>query len=112
MIEPWGRQCRLTVTLLLCIIPGLEWAWAQQSTDSYRGSVAGAPASPELRHLSIDEAIQMGLQYNLGLVLSNENTRTAAGQRLQSLQALLPVVNASAKESVQQTNLHAEGIRL
>ncbi|HEY4048836.1 MAG TPA: TolC family protein, partial [Acidobacteriaceae bacterium] len=47
-----------------------------------------------------------------GLVLSNENTRTAAGQRLQSLQALLPVVNASAKESVQQTNLHAEGIRL
>jgi outer membrane protein TolC len=112
VIEPWGRQCRLTVTLLLCIILGREWAWAQQSTDSYRGSVAGAPASPELRHLSIDEAIQMGLQYNLGLVLSNENARTAAGQRLQSLQALLPVVNASAKESVQQTNLQAEGLRL
>lgn len=112
VIEPWGRQCRLTVTLLLCIILGGEWAWAQQSTDSYRGSVAGAPASPELRHLSIDEAIQMGLQYNLGLVLSNENARTAAGQRLQSLQALLPVVNAHATESVQQTNLQAEGLRL
>ena len=53
----------------------------------------------------------MGLTYNLGLVLSNENTRTAAGQRLQNLQPLLPVVSAYAKESVQETNLQAEGLR-
>ena len=54
----------------------------------------------------------MGLKYNLGLVLSSENTRTAEGQRLQSLQALLPTVNASAKEAVQQTNLQAEGLKI
>lgn len=109
--EAWARKCRLTVTLLLCMTLGLGWSRAQQSTDSYRGSVAGPPASPEVRQLSIDEAIRMGLTYNLGLVLSNENTRTAAGQRLQNLQPLLPVVSAYAKESVQETNLQAEGLR-
>ena len=41
----------------------------------------------------------MGLQYNLGLVLSGVNAGSAGAQRLQQLQALLPTVNASAKES-------------
>jgi outer membrane protein TolC len=54
----------------------------------------------------------MGLKYNLGLVLSGVNAGSASAQRLQQLQALLPTVNASAKESVQQTNLRAEGLNI
>ena len=54
----------------------------------------------------------MGLQYNLGLVLSGTNAGSAGAQQLQQLQALLPTVNASAKEAVQQTNLQAEGLKI
>jgi outer membrane protein TolC len=110
--EAWNLGCRLAATLLLCVVLGPGWAQAQQSADSYRGSVAGEPATPEVRQLSLDQAIQMGLRYNLGLVLSNESTRAAGGQRLQSLQALLPVVSAYAREAVQETNLQAEGLKI
>ncbi len=82
------------------------------SGSTYTGSVTGQPATPGVLPLSLDQAIQMGLKYNLGLVLAGENTRTARGQRLQSLQALLPSINASAKEAVQQTNLQAEGLKI
>src|SRR6202012_82692 len=54
----------------------------------------------------------MGLQYNLGLVLSGTNPSLAGAQRLQALQALLPTVTASAKEAAQQTNLQAEGLTI
>ena len=54
----------------------------------------------------------MGLQYNLGLVLSGVNAGSAGAQRLQQLQALLPTVSAYAKESDQQVNLRAEGLNI
>ena len=57
-------------------------------------------------------AIRMGLQYNLGLVLTSTNAGSAGAQQLQQLQALLPTVTASAKEAVQQTNLQAEGLKI
>jgi len=46
---------------------------------------------------------------NLGLVLSGTNAGRPARSQLQQLQALLPTVNASAKEAVQQTNLAGRG---
>ena len=91
---------------------GLAQAAGNAAGSSYAGSIAGEPAVPDVRDLSLDQAIQMGLKYNLGLILSVQNTRTAAGERLQSLQALLPTINASAKEAVQQTDLQAEGLRI
>jgi outer membrane protein TolC len=85
---------------------------AQITSGTYQGSVAGQKVVPGILHLSLDQAIQMGLQYNLGIVLSGENTRTAGGQRLQQLQALLPTISADAKESVQTINLQAEGLKI
>jgi outer membrane protein TolC len=46
------------------------------------------------------------------LVLSGVNAGAAGAQRLQQLQALLPTVNASVKEAVQETNLQAEGLKI
>ena len=108
---------RLGVMLLLLgmvLIPGMGRAQAagNSAVSTYTGSVAGEQAVPGILPLSLDQAIRMGLKYNLGLVLSSENTNTAHGERLQSLQALLPTVNASAKEAAQQTNLQAEGLRI
>ena len=109
----WQVGAMFLVGLLLR--PGLARAQQTGTTaggSSYQGSVVTERAVPGVRPLSLDQAIQMGLKYNLGLVLSGEDSRAARGQRLQALQALLPAVNASAKESVQQTNLKAEGLNI
>jgi outer membrane protein TolC len=83
---------------------------AQVTSSTYQGSIVKQAPVPGVLPVSLDLAIRMGLQYNLGLVLSGVNAGSAKAQRLQQLQALLPTVNASAKESVQQTNLQAEGL--
>ena len=85
---------------------------AQQGGSGFQGSVVQQKPTEGILPLSLDDAIQRGLKYNLGLVLSNENTLSANGSRLQELQALLPVASASLKESVQQVNLAAEGLRI
>ncbi|WP_236656975.1 TolC family protein [Acidisarcina polymorpha] len=69
-------------------------------------------ATSEVLQLTLDDAIQRGLKHNLGLILTGQNQQGASGQRLQQLQALLPNVDASIKEAVQQTNLQAEGLRI
>ncbi|HEY0795836.1 MAG TPA: TolC family protein, partial [Acidisarcina sp.] len=81
-------------------------------SSAFQGSVVNEKATGEMLPLTLDDAIQRGLRHNLGVILSSVNTRTAAGQRLQELQGLLPSVNASAKEAVQQVDLQAQGLRI
>ena len=83
---------------------------AQVNSNTYQGSIVKQAPVPGVLPLSLDLAIHMGLQYNLGLVLSGVNAGSAGAQQLQQLQALLPTVTASAKEADQQTNLQAEGL--
>jgi len=84
----------------------------QVNSGTYQGSIVKRAPVPGVLPLSLDEAIRMGLQYNLGLVLSGVNAGSAGAQRLQQLQALLPTVSAYAKESDQQVNLRAEGLNI
>ena len=90
----------------------VQAAPAQVNSSTYQGSLVKQALVPGVLPVSLDQAIRMGLQYNLGLVLSGVNAGSAGAQRLQQLQALLPTVNASAKESVQQTDLKAEGLSI
>ncbi len=83
---------------------------AQVNSSTYQGSLVKQAPVPGVLPVSLDLAIHMGLQFNLGLVLSGVNAGSAGAQRLQQLQALLPTVNASAKESAQQVDLKAEGL--
>jgi outer membrane protein TolC len=85
---------------------------AGQSTNPFKGSVAVGEASAQAIDLSLDEAIQRGLKTNLGIILSGTQAAAARGQRLSQLQALLPEVDASAKETVMQADLPAEGLRI
>jgi outer membrane protein TolC len=85
---------------------------AQVNSNTYQGSIVKQAPVPGVLPLSLDQAVRMGLQYNLGLVLSGTNAGSAGAQQLQQLQALLPTVSASAKEAVQQTNLQAEGLKI
>ena len=84
---------------------------AQVNSSTYQGSIVKQAPVPGVLPLPLDQAIRMGLQYNLGLVLSGVNAGMAGAQRLQQLQTLLPTINATFKEAVQQTDLQALGLR-
>jgi outer membrane protein TolC len=85
---------------------------AAQSSNPFQGSVATGEVSAQPVGLSLDEAIQRGLKTNLGIILSSTQTAAARGARLSQLQALLPTVDASAKETVMQEDLPAQGLRI
>ncbi|HEV2350996.1 MAG TPA: TolC family protein [Terriglobia bacterium] len=59
--------------------------------------------------LPLNDAIDRGLKYNLGLLLSEQGTREARGARLRALSDLLPKVSWETSESRQQINLQAFG---
>ena len=65
--------------------------------------------TPALRKLSLDEAIQLGLKNNLSALQADTNNRLARIDRIRSLAALLPTVNASAGETVEELNLATFG---
>jgi outer membrane protein TolC len=90
----------------------VQAAPAQVNSNTYQGSIVKQAPVPGVLALTLDQAIHMGLQYNLGLVLSGTNAGSARAQQLQQLQALLPTVTGTAKESVQQINLKAEGLSI
>lgn len=80
--------------------------------QSFQGSVVKGPVSPQAIDLSLDDAIQRGLQTNLGIILSGTQSAAARAQRLSELQSLLPDVEFAGKETVMQVDLAAEGLRL
>jgi len=80
--------------------------------QSFQGSVTTGEVSAQPLGLSLDDAIQRGLKTNLGIILSGTETATAKAQRLSQLQSLLPSIDGSGKESVQQVDLPAEGLKL
>ncbi len=84
---------------------------ASPTQDSFRGSIVAGKATGSVMDLSLDDAIQRGLRQNLGLILQTSSEKSANGQRLEELQALLPTVTASASIEVQQINLAAFGLK-
>lgn len=72
------------------------------------GRVSGAVSDTELP-LSLSDAIDRGLEYNLGLFLSSEQSRAAQASRIKALSDLLPHLHGGVTESVQQINIAAFG---
>ncbi len=62
--------------------------------------------------LSLDDAIRRGLETNLGIILSGTQVAGARGERLSQLQALLPGIDFTAKETMAQVDLPAQGLRI
>ena len=67
---------------------------------------------PQILSLTLPDAIQRGIKYNLGPIGSGEAARQARALRLAAVAQLLPDVMGSVKETVQQVNLAAEGLRI
>jgi outer membrane protein TolC len=77
----------------------------------YSGSVAQGTAKPEVVSLTFQDAIDLALKNNLGVLLQSYNTIAARGQKWKELSELLPNVTARVSENVVQENLAAQGLR-
>jgi len=78
----------------------------------FLGSVPTGQVTGTAISLSLSDALDRGLKYNLGLIESDLGTRTARAQRLKSLNELLPNINAEITQSAEQVNFRAEGLKL
>ena len=83
-----------------------------QVQGPYAGSAAGTAARPFSGKLSLRDAIDRGLSYNLGAANLNRSVRQAQGQSQIARSALLPNISGYLAENLQQTNLAAEGVRV
>jgi outer membrane protein TolC len=82
-----------------------------RSTDPYSGSVQHDKLTSETLDLTIIDALDRGLKYNLGLLLSSNTTAEARALRMQSLSRLLPNINGSFAEELQRINLKSFGFK-
>ena len=81
---------------------------AGNGTNSFSGSVP-AKLVPGRMPLSLEHAIDLGLKHNLGLLLSQADTRAARGQRWEELSALLPQVSAGPYAAASKINVDELG---
>ncbi len=78
--------------------------------DSYLGSVPQGTATGQTIELSIEEALDRGLKYNLGLYLSDRTTDQARAAHLRALSDMLPHIAGSLTEEEEKLNLKALGL--
>ena len=64
--------------------------------NPYYGSVTMGTVSPETLQLTLDDAIQRGIQANLAITQARIQQQQADAQRLESLNAVLPYLKAEA----------------
>jgi outer membrane protein TolC len=83
-----------------------------QTQGPFGGSALSTRAKPFSGKLSLQEAIDRALEYNLGAIGLNQAVAQAHGQMINVRSSLLPNVNGSLAETVQQTNLRAQGLRI
>jgi outer membrane protein TolC len=80
-----------------------------QVQGAYAGSAQGRTSFSG--KLSLREAIERGIQYNLGAVGIAQAVRQAHSESRIARSALLPNLNGNLSETVEQTNLEAFGLR-
>ena len=101
---------------VLTLLLGSSTATAEQSAGQERsrflGSVPTGQATGTALPLSLKDAFDRALTYNLGLIESDQNARAARAVRLRNLSALLPDVSAHVSSTRQQIDLRALGFSL
>jgi outer membrane protein TolC len=75
----------------------------------FGGGVPQGTATAETLQLTVRAVIRRALQYNLGVLLSEQELSHAGGTRWVALSQLLPNLNAYVTESRQRINLEAFG---
>ena len=83
-----------------------------QISGPYSGSARSTTAMPFSGKLSLQEALQRGLAYNLGAVGLAQTVRQTSAQVTVARSALLPNINGTLSETVEQVDLAALGLRI
>lgn len=83
-----------------------------QISGPYSGSARSTTAMPFSGKLSLQEALQRGLAYNLGAIGVAHTVSQNSAQVRVARSALLPNINGSLNENVQQSDLAALGVRV
>lgn len=83
-----------------------------QPPISFSGSVATGQASATPLALSLRDAIQRGLRYNLGILTSRDIADTVKAERRRALSTLLPNLSVGATQTSQQIDLQAFGFHV
>lgn len=83
---------------------------AVQMQGPFTGSTSSVTRRPFSGRLSLREAVDRALEFNLGAVGLTEAVRQARGQSKVARSALLPNLNANLSETVQQIDLQALGV--
>jgi len=130
-----GRRSLFSLAILSVLFPlatrvaraqGLQPAGSPAPNSTYTAPAQSAPSAPSqgqnaftgsvpsklvpgVLPISLEDAIDRGLKQNLGLLLSNEDVRTARGKRWNELSALLPNATASPYLNVSRINLKEFG---
>jgi outer membrane protein TolC len=98
IVEP-GKCFRVLASVMLLPLISAVSVWAQTApppVSQISGSVAVGAVTKEVRRLTLRDAIEMAVRYNLGAIESDEAAHIAKGQRVQALSALLPQVSLGA----------------
>ena len=86
-------------------------AQAAQRQNPYLGSVPAKSTGTTIK-LSLQDAIERGLRYNLGLVESEHASIDVRADRLRALSVLLPQVSATAKAAYDNISYQEIGLKL
>jgi outer membrane protein TolC len=97
---------------LLNVPQSLDQLLSSGNQSPFSGSVPSDKLKPGVLDLSVDDAINRGLKYNLGLVLSGQATAQAKAVRLKELSNILPQIDGNLREGSFKANLQAEGFNL
>jgi outer membrane protein TolC len=100
---------RRVVLVAMLAMPRLA---AAQPSNPFAGSVPTGQATGTPLDLSLSDAFERALRYNLGAIEGRENTRAAHAARLRSLNPLLANVSGRVSDAVNQLNLQALGFHL
>jgi outer membrane protein TolC len=77
----------------------------------FQGSASSGPATDQPLSLSLDEALKMGLHYNLGGITAEQSSQRAVGENIVVRSALYPDFSGGLRENVQQIDLSSFGFK-
>ena len=86
-------------------------AQAAQGQNPYLGSVPARNTGAKIE-LSLRDALDRGLRYNLGLVEANQASADVRAERMRALSALLPQLSAYAREGYENLSYKEIGLKL
>ena len=102
----------IRLRLFLLMIGALAPAVAGLAqTDAYQGSASSGPPSDQPMSLSLDQALKLGLRYNLGGITAEQASQRANGERIVARSALYPDISGALRENVQQIDLASFGFK-